>query len=95
MKLYVKASNRSTKTANVYKILDAMDWNKPTFMDATSSGYRLKWGGRSEVEKMIRDGMSREEAFAEVQNTIDEIKQKTGIQCIMNRNGYIVVPYAE
>ena len=95
MKVYVKASNRSLKTANVYKILEAMDWNKPTFMDATSSGYRLKWGGRSEVEKMMKDGMSREEAFAEVQKDIDEIKKKTGIQCIMNRNGYIVVPYAE
>lgn len=94
-KCYVEASRRSPKTANVYRILDVMDWNKPTFMDATSSGYRLKWGGRSEVEKLMKDGMSREDAFAEIQKDIDEIKEKTGIQCIMNRNGYIVVPYSE
>lgn len=94
-KCSTRASRRSPKTANVYRILDAMDWNKPTFMDATSSGYRLKWGNRSEVEKLMKDGMSREDAFAEIQKDIDEIKEKTGIQCIMNRNGYIVVPYSE
>lgn len=37
MKIY--ASKRSPETANVYKVIDAMDWNKPTFMNKGKDGY--------------------------------------------------------
>lgn len=55
MKIY--ASNRSPETANVYKVIDAMDWNKPTFMNKGKDGYICKWGGISLKQRELDDCM--------------------------------------
>lgn len=43
MKVYVQAKRqRISRTANVYKVIEAMNWNKPTFMDKGRFGYICK-----------------------------------------------------
>lgn len=84
----VDASKRSSKTQHVYDVCNAMGWNKPMFMDAASTGYRCKWGGRSFVKQCELHGWDAE-------SIIKEIKDKTGVQCHLNRGGHLVIPYAE
>ena len=77
---------KSPKMNNVRRVIKAMDWNKPTFVDPTSSGYRLKWGGHNFLYNIDP---------IEAQKIIKEIENKTGIKCMLNRGGYLVVPYSD
>lgn len=74
---------------NVRKVIDAMDYNKPTFTDKLKSGYKVKWGGRNFKQWL---GAKSDQ---EVQQELDEIKDKTGIQCWLTRDGYLVVPFSD
>ena len=69
---------------NVRTIISVMDWNKPTFMDRTKFGYKLKWGGHNFLAYRTLE---------EAEEILDEIEDKTGIRCHLNRNGYLIVPY--
>jgi len=86
MKRYIKCDRRfSSKKENVRKVVEYMGWNTPTFCDPGANGYKCKWGGKSIVSRYGEE---------QVRKWIDEIKEGTGIECILTRSGNIVIPYA-
>lgn len=140
MKRMIKATkSRVPAKQYVYDILEAMNWNTPTFCDKLKSGYKLKWGGLSSVEHAakeiatdrlveeygskievlqgvylpycndesikdevyakfdqykkdaLNDGSAKDSVMADIQ----EIYNKTGIQCKLSTSGNIVVPFAK
>lgn len=106
MKRYIRTSTRSSDSRYVYELCDKMDWNHPTFKDKVKDGYKCKWGGRSYVgHKMValkEDGVTyasdeelRNLAWKASEEEIEEARRVTGIDCYLNRNGFLVVPYAD
>ena len=149
MKVYVCAARRSPKTANVYKVCEAMGWSKPTFIDLSPNGYRVKWGGYSFhlrncmqptirkleekygdsgidvipntyanlehettmwlmellnlsysdavklLDKTIQECTQSGAIDEYINNILDEIEEKTGIKCHLNRGGHLIIPFAE
>lgn len=72
---------------NIRKVCDAMNWNLPTFSDETAIGYACKWGGHP-----FGKGKSTEELAA----ILDEIKDKTGLECAYTRGcNKLVIPFNE
>ena len=104
MKILAKSdyNNKSPERENIKRVLDYMDWATPTFIDRVADGFRLKWGGHNflfmyldEEDKHDRH-VSRdklEKARQEAQKDIDDINEHLNINCFLNRNGHLVVPY--
>lgn len=106
MKRYIKTATRSDATRLVYELCDKMDWNYPTFKDKTKDGYKCKWGGRSFVGHCLHDLIEssgsdddfdklKEQAWKVAEADVAEARRLTGINCYLNKNGYLIVPFAE
>lgn len=105
MKRYIKTATRSDATRLVYELCDKMDWNYPTFKDKVKDGYKCKWGGRSFVGHCLDDLIEfsgsdddydklKEQAWKVAEADVAEARKITGINCYLNKNGYLIVPFA-
>lgn len=147
-------ANKRQSTKNVTRVCEAMNWNRPTFIDKTANGHRCKWGHFSFLFDYITDESQKilcreygldpsildnskhygvEEALADklgiewndfygsdlgkeigtrygellddpkvinqarnaAEDELAEVYEKTGINCFLNRGGFLIVPFAE
>lgn len=106
MKRYIKSSSRNDATRLVYELCDKMNWNYPTFKDKTKNGYKCKWGGRSFVGHYLHDLIEsssstddvdalKDQAWKTAEADVNEARRLTGIDCYLNSNGYLIVPFAK
>ena len=78
MKRVIRAAGkRIGRTRPVYEVLEAMDYNKPTYVDPTVNGYKVKWGGLT-IRQRVRERLANELVSSYIkQDVLRELSKST------------------